>query len=181
MMSPSAEPSRVAVGAGRVHDTRMADVETAGEGYAARFAGPVGAWLLEVQATRALALVGAVASGPLSVLEVGGGHGQLTDPLLAAGHRVVVHGSRAVCHRRLGPRADRVGRVASDLWRLPFGDRCFDLVAGIRLLAHVEAWRSACLALPRPYRLPGAKGAEPAGRIPGPANQAGCYSGRSGG
>jgi SAM-dependent methyltransferase len=128
------------VGAGREHETRVPDVETSSPGYATRFAGPVGRWFLEVQTSRALALIAAAASGPLTVLEVGGGHGQLTGALVAAGHRVVVHGSRGACHRGPGGR-ERVDRVISDLWQLPFGPRSFDLVVGVRLLAHVQAWR----------------------------------------
>jgi ubiquinone/menaquinone biosynthesis C-methylase UbiE len=105
-----------------------------------------------VQEVRVNALIEAAAPGRLSVLEVGGGHAQLTGPLLAAGHRVVVQGSRVVCHRRLDRHAGRIGRVASDLWRLPFDDRCFDLVLGIRLLAHVEAWRELLAEMARVSR-----------------------------
>lgn len=82
----------------------------------------------------------------MRILEVGGGHGQLTARLLADGHRVVVHGSTppALSSVRTGTRdayADRLDLIVSDLWALPCQDRSFDLVAGIRLLAHVEKWR----------------------------------------
>lgn len=128
------------VGAGRAHDTEHADVETASAGYAARFAGPVGAWMLDVQAQGVLSLLRG--AGPsLRVLEVGGGHGQLTGVLRRAGHGVVVHGSRLECHARLRDRDKDVPRVVSDLWRLPFGDRSFDAVISVRLLAHVTRWR----------------------------------------
>jgi SAM-dependent methyltransferase len=137
------------IGAGLSHDVRTPDVETASDAYAARFAGPVGAWMLEVQARHALALVSAAAPGPLSVLEVGGGHGQLTGHWLAAGHEVVVHGSRGVCHARLRAGAARVAHVTSDPWALPFADRSFDLVVALRLLAHVEAWRELLAELCR--------------------------------
>jgi SAM-dependent methyltransferase len=142
---------RVAVGQGRAHDTREPDVETASDGYAARFAGPTGSWMLEVQARRALELVRSVEPGPLSVLDVGGGHGQLVAPLLSAGHRVVVHGSRPACHRRLAPRAG-LARVSANLWALPFRDRSFDLVTGIRLLAHVVEWRELLAEMSRVSR-----------------------------
>lgn len=137
------------VGAGFEHDVRTPDVETSGDAYAARFAGPVGAWMLDVQARHALALVRAAAPGRLSVLEVGGGHGQLTAHWLAAGHEVVVHGSRAPCHARLRAGGARVAHVTSDPWALPFADRSFDLVVALRLLAHVEAWRELLAELCR--------------------------------
>ncbi len=142
-------PERVAVGSREPHETRIADVETASEGYARRFAGPVGRWMLERQATLALGLIARAGTGPLSLLEVGGGHGQLTGSLRAAGHRVVVHGSRPVCHARLRRPGDGIPRVASDLWRLPFGAGAFDGVIAIRLLAHVEDWRALLAELAR--------------------------------
>ncbi len=142
---------RIAVGEGRAHDTREPDVETASEDYAARFAGSIGKWLLEVQARRALELVHRVAPGPLSVLDVGGGHGQLVGPLLAAGHFVVVHGSRPSCHRRIRPRA-KLARLSAGLWELPFRDGSFDLVAGVRLLAHVTRWRELLAEMARVSR-----------------------------
>ena len=58
------------------------DVETASDDYAARFAGPVGAWMLQVQERAVLELI---APWPgASVLDVGGGHAQLAaggDPI----------------------------------------------------------------------------------------------------
>jgi SAM-dependent methyltransferase len=132
------ERPRAAVGEGHAHETHAPDVETAGPAYAARFAGATGAWLLDVQARTLLRLLAAL-PGRLSVLDVGGGHGQLTRTLGSAGHRVVVHGSQPACHARRagGP----VPRLAADPWRLPLRDRSFDVVVSVRLLAHVEAWR----------------------------------------
>lgn len=133
---------RRAVGSGSSHETRAPDVETASSAYAARFAGPVGAWMLEVQADRVIEMLAEVAPAePLRVLEVGGGHGQLTGALVAAGHHVVVHGSRPSCHAQRRCTGERVQQLVSGLWALPVPDRSFDLVAGIRLLAHVESWR----------------------------------------
>jgi SAM-dependent methyltransferase len=127
---------------GLAHDVLTPDVETASEGYARRFAGPVGAWFLEVQRRLVLQLLPTAAGRPLRILEVGGGHGQLTDAFLAAGHEVVVHGSAAVCMTRLrGLRARYPAQLriaVAPLWALPFPDGMFDAVIGVRLLAHVE-------------------------------------------
>ena len=133
--------------AGLEHDTRTPDIHTASAGYARRFAGPVGTWLLEVQERALLAVlpeVGPAAPGRRPrALDVGGGHGQLTALLLARGYDVWVQGSAAAWSDRLLQLRDRhPGRVhllVADLWRLPFADRSFDLVLGFRLLAHVEA------------------------------------------
>ncbi|MFN2432375.1 MAG: class I SAM-dependent methyltransferase [Gemmatimonadota bacterium] len=143
-MTPAASArSRRAAGAGLPHDTRRPDVETAADGYATRFAGEVGSWFLGIQSAAVLSLLReAAGDAPLRVLDVGGGHGQLLEPLRAAGHRVTVHGSDPSCHlrSRLPPELASA-RVVSDLWRLPFRAAAYELVLGIRLLAHVEAWR----------------------------------------
>ncbi|MGI9591965.1 MAG: class I SAM-dependent methyltransferase [Myxococcota bacterium] len=145
--------SKAAVGEGQAfHDLRRADVETASAGYARRFEGAVGAWFLERQARAALALLEGRAAGTLRVLDVGGGHAQLTGPLLAARHRLAVHGSDPSCHARLAPYRSRLDCLSSDLWRLPFADDCFDLVTGVRLLAHVEDWRELLAEMARVSR-----------------------------
>jgi len=145
--------TRSAVGHGRAaHDTRAADVETSSEAYAQRFAGPVGRWLLDVQADCVRELLAERDCRSLSVLEVGGGHGQLTGALLGAGHRIVVHGSRSVCHERLRAQRTPVQHVTSPLWQLPFRERAFDLVAAVRLLAHVEDWSVVFAELARVSR-----------------------------
>ncbi len=116
-----------------------ADVESSTDTYARRFAGPVGAYFLEVQARTTLALVPKGAS----VLDVGGGHGQLTGPLVDAGHEVTILGSDPSCARRVEAWVN-TGRArfrSGDLLRLPFEDRSFDAVLAFRLLPHVGRWQ----------------------------------------
>lgn len=138
------------------HDTRTPDIESSSDDYAARFAGPVGRYLLDVQRDLVRDLLGARTCEHLRVLEVGGGHAQLTPSLLAAGHDVVVHGSASVCARRIAPLLqrypDRARFVASSLWSLPFADRAFDAVIGVRLLAHVESWEGLLAEMARVCR-----------------------------
>jgi SAM-dependent methyltransferase len=118
-----------------------ADVETSSEGYARRFAGPVGAFFLARQARTALDLLRPWPGG--SVLEVGGGHAQLAGPLVEAGHPVTVYASDPVCGERLRPwtSAGRAAFRAGDLLRAPWPDRSFDVVMAFRLLPHVTRWR----------------------------------------
>jgi 2-polyprenyl-3-methyl-5-hydroxy-6-metoxy-1,4-benzoquinol methylase len=118
------------------------DVETASEDYARRFAGPVGAWFLQVQARIMLDLL---ARWPAArVLDFGGGHGQLAGALVEAGHDVTVFGSPGACAERLRPWLDgrRARYEAGDLRRAPWPDRAFDVVVSFRLLPHVAAWRA---------------------------------------
>ncbi len=129
-----------------------ADVETSSDAYARRFAGPVGAFFLDVQARITLELLRPWPKG--SVLDVGGGHGQLTGPLVDAGFDVTVYGSDAVCRERVRAWVDpgRARFAAGDLLRLPYDDRSFDAVVSYRLLPHVAAWPDLVAALARVAR-----------------------------
>lgn len=116
------------------------DLETSSAEYAARFAGPAGKYLLATQTrTIAEALAGLT---PATALDVGGGHGQLVDPLTAWGWQVTVHGTDLRCESNLRSlHAKRNCRfLLGDLAALPVPDRTFDLVIAVRLLSHVRAW-----------------------------------------
>jgi 2-polyprenyl-3-methyl-5-hydroxy-6-metoxy-1,4-benzoquinol methylase len=126
-----------------------ADVVTSSAAYARRFAGPVGAWFLDVQARITLELL---APWPgASVLDVGGGHGQLLGPLLDAGHPVTVYGSGEACRERIAGRLDgtRARFEVGDLLRAPWAAGAFDVVVSYRLLPHVAAWRELLAELCR--------------------------------
>lgn len=118
-----------------------ADIETSSEDYARRFSGPVGRWFLDVQEEMTLAML---AGHPQArVLDVGGGHGQLTEGLLAHGYDVTVFGSSDICRRRIQKFIDHHGcRFQSgNILELPYRDQAFDVVVSYRLLPHVERWQ----------------------------------------
>lgn len=85
---------------------------------------------------------GLCAAGARTVLDVGGGHGQLAGPMARAGHEVTVLGSAAVCARRLQKElaAAQIRFLVGDVLALPFEDRAFDAVVSVRLLPHCERW-----------------------------------------
>jgi ubiquinone/menaquinone biosynthesis C-methylase UbiE len=118
----------------------IADRETSSAGYAARFAGPVGEWMLGVQESIVRAWIREAA--PASILDVGGGHGQLAIPLARDGFKVTVLGSDPICVKRIenevkaGIIQFQVGNVIA----LPFPDHSFDVVISVRLLPHCERW-----------------------------------------
>lgn len=117
-----------------------ADLETSSEDYARRFEGPVGAFFLERQARSTRDLLSPF--GAASVLDVGGGHGQLAGPVAAAGHPVTVFGSDPRCRARVTALVDS-GRArfdSGDLLALPYRDQGFDVVLCYRLLPHVARW-----------------------------------------
>jgi ubiquinone/menaquinone biosynthesis C-methylase UbiE len=118
-----------------------ADIETSSEEYAHRFAGSVGKWFLKVQEDATLRMLKPLSG--LTVLDVGGGHGQITGGLVREGYQVTVLGSAQSCSLRIqsfverGECDFRVGNILD----LPFSDRSFDVVISYRLLPHVVLWQ----------------------------------------
>ncbi len=117
------------------------DIESSSDAYARRFSGAAGRFFLDRQEqviARALADKHAV-----TILDVGGGHAQLSGPLAARGHKVTVTGSTPECAARLAldPRNAALEFAVGDLAALPFGDRSFDTAVSIRLMAHVADWQ----------------------------------------
>ncbi len=117
-----------------------ADIETSSDDYASRFAGVVGEWMLYVQETIVLNLL--KRSNAVTVLDVGGGHGQLAIPLCRDKYKATVLGSSMACRSRIaelvhsGQCLFQVGNVID----LPFQDQSFDSVICFRLLSHCGRW-----------------------------------------
>ncbi len=126
------------------------DVETASDAYATRFSGRAGRYFL-LQQDAAVEFVLKDWSGR-SVLDVGGGHAQLIPKLAADGRAVTVLGSRAQALRRVRRAYPDVSCAAGPLLQLPFADQSVDLVASVRLISHVTAWRNLVSELCRVSR-----------------------------
>jgi SAM-dependent methyltransferase len=118
-----------------------ADIETSSQDYAGRFAGNVGRWFLETQTRSMLELLQRLPPDT-SVLDVGGGHAQITPALLEAGYKVTVVGSNLGCSARLKPWIDGLNCRfdVADLRALPYEVQSFDAVVCLRLLPHSIAW-----------------------------------------
>ena len=142
----------VASGVVPARTTEAPDIETSSEDYARRFAGPVGAWFLQVQRVAVLRFLSRWPAA--RVLEVGGGHGQLAEAVSRAGHQITVHGSDEICRERIqGLMASgRCTFMKSDLLALPAAARSFDVVIAIRLLAHMQGWSQLIRELTRVAR-----------------------------
>jgi 2-polyprenyl-3-methyl-5-hydroxy-6-metoxy-1,4-benzoquinol methylase len=98
----------------------------------------VGRFFLDVQARATLELMKPFPGA--SVLDVGGGHGQVTGELADAGHAVTILGSDPECERRVQPwtRTGRATFVSADLVEPGLPDRSFDVVISYRLLPHAR-------------------------------------------
>lgn len=129
-----------------------ADIETASDDYATRFAGSVGAWFLKVQEAATLDLLKPYPGA--SVLDVGGGHGQTTAALVRAGYKLTVTGSAPVCATRIQPfiAAGQVRFDVVDNLHLPYPDQSCDIVLSYRLLPHVDQWQRFLTELTRVAR-----------------------------
>jgi SAM-dependent methyltransferase len=118
-----------------------ADIAASSEDYARRFVGPVGRWFIDTQARITLSFLGVLPVGA-SILDVGGGHGQIAPPLIEAGYEVTVIGSDSSCGARLQPwiAGGRCRFDTGDLRKLPYDDTSFDAVVCLRLLPHSVCW-----------------------------------------
>jgi ubiquinone/menaquinone biosynthesis C-methylase UbiE len=114
------------------------DIETASDSYARRFDGNAGRYLLAQQDAAIRSLLAQWRGG--SVLDVGGGHAQLTPLLRSLTRDVVVFGSDARSLERVQRSFPDCRTASGDLLALPFGSRSFDLVVAVRLLPHVRNW-----------------------------------------
>lgn len=118
-----------------------ADIETSSESYARRFSGEVGGWFLKVQELATLQMIRQYPNA--RILDVGGGHGQLTRALVQNGYNVTVLGSAEVCNSRIQNFLDQglCSFKVGDILNLPYTDQSFDVVISYRLLAHVNEWQ----------------------------------------
>lgn len=119
-----------------------ADIETASDDYATRFAGAVGQYFLEVQTKLTLDLLRPYQGA--RILDVGGGHCQLARPLIEQGFQLTITGSDDSCGIRpqtLLPPGSYTYITCNSL-ELPFANKAFDVVLSFRLLPHVTRWEA---------------------------------------
>jgi SAM-dependent methyltransferase len=128
------------------------DIETSSDDYALRFSGEIGSWFLKVQEKGTLQMLARYKAA--RVLDVGGGHGQLTDALIRNGYQVTVFGSSDVCKAQIQKFIDgsRCAFKAGNILDLPYPEQSFDVVISYRLLPHVIQWKRFLFELTRVAR-----------------------------
>lgn len=129
-----------------------ADIETSSDDYASRFDSRAGRWMLSVQEQIVTGWMRDI--GATTVLDIGGGHGQLAMPLAREGFDVTVLGSDASCAHRLAPYIEdrRLTFKTGDPVAPPFDEKSFDAVISFRLLPHCKDWERLISELCRTAR-----------------------------
>lgn len=129
-----------------------ADIETSSDDYAQRFSGEIGSWFLKVQEKATLKMLSPWPGA--TILDVGGGHGQLAGSLIHNGYRVSVLGSAEVCKRRIQGFIDKglCEFTTGNIIDLPYPNGAFDIVISFRLLPHVTEWKQLIRELTRVAR-----------------------------
>jgi SAM-dependent methyltransferase len=117
------------------------DVASSSRQYARRFSGASGAWMLSVQRDATLAMVDDWPKA--TVLDIGGGHGQLAPALHGAGYKVSVLGSGPLAFEQLRtfPEASAIEEIVGDLENPPLENDSVDVVMAFRMMPHVTDWR----------------------------------------
>lgn len=126
-----------------------ADIDSSTPDYAKRFAGEVGRYFLALQTELTLALLAPYPGA--TILDVGGGHGQLAAPLAQKGFPITVTGSSNACRHNLDALLppETFQYRTCDMLHLPFPDRSFDVVLSFRILPHVNRWQELIAELCR--------------------------------
>ncbi|MEY4668094.1 MAG: hypothetical protein RL518_793 [Pseudomonadota bacterium] len=128
--------------------TEDADVHASSDEYAARFGDAVGTWMLQVQEQALFELLDDTCA---TVLDVGGGHGQIAIPLAQHERSVTVVGSSHLCAQRLAPfiESGTISFKVANLIDLPYQDSSFALTTSFRLMSHCTQWRTLVAELCR--------------------------------
>lgn len=115
------------------------DVFTASPAYDTRFSGALGDYFLSVQEQAVISHLERITTGSVSIIEIGGGHLQITKKLLALGHSVTIHGStdEALAKLDSSELSSKVQRVVCPLEQLNQKIKRSDIVIALRLLPHV--------------------------------------------
>lgn len=134
------------------------DIHSSSEGYATRFQGAVGSWLIDVQDQILISFFAQLPGQPLKILDVGGGHGQVHKVLREKPANLLdytLFGSCEESIRRVQSTmaVEQKEIVTGDLLALPFPDKHFDVVVSMRILSHMRDWRGFMRELTRVSRL----------------------------
>ena len=115
------------------------DIHSSSAGYAQRFSGPVGRWMLQVQEDVTQKLL---PENCRVVMDAGGGHGQNIGLLRQRAEHTTILGSDDSCQELIREELvpGKVDFVTGHLTRLPFEDGAFDCSLSYRMITHLLDW-----------------------------------------
>jgi ubiquinone/menaquinone biosynthesis C-methylase UbiE len=125
-----------------------ADVFTSSDQYARRFSGKTGQWLVDRQTEILHNFFSALK--PQTILDVGGGHGQVANSFCNE-YQVTVLGSTEDCSGQVknAVAAGKCKFESGDIEKLKFPAASFDGVTCLRYLPHTDNWKSEIAELCR--------------------------------
>ncbi len=117
------------------------DLHSASAEYAKRFSGPAGRWMLALQSRIVLRML--KEHPTVAVLDVGGGHGQISVPAAQQGYKITCLGSSAEAFNQVQAVAGGEGVLTrvGELLDIPFEAKSFEVVTCFRILAHCRGWQ----------------------------------------
>lgn len=133
-----------------VNDFESPDIHSSSDEYATRFSGEFGEFALKVQGDAVLKILNNY-TDIKTVLDVGGGHGQITPYLINKNYDVTIYGSSDCCKKRVESYINNYGVKFSvgSLLNLPFNDKAFDVVICFRQVCHLDNWQALISELSR--------------------------------
>ena len=128
----------------------MPDIHSSSDEYAKRFSGEFGEFALGVQGKLTLTIL-QNHDDIKTILDVGGGHGQLMPFIKDKGYDITIYGSHECCKKRVEEYLDdnKVKFEVGSLINLPYPDRSFDAVICYRQICHLEKWKECLSELTR--------------------------------
>lgn len=128
------------------------DIHSSSVEYDQRFAGEIGDFILSVQTgiLRGLLENARSRASASTLLDLGGGHGQVFPLALELGFNTVVHGSDQSCRRKIDQylqahpevQDGRLRFVNAPLLDVPAKPQSFDVVSMLRLISHHSDWQA---------------------------------------
>ena len=128
----------------------MPDIHSSSDEYAKRFSGEFGEFALGVQGKLTITIL-QNHDDIKTILDVGGGHGQLMPFIKDKGYDITIYGSHECCKKRVEEYLDdnKVKFEVGSLINLPYPDRSFDSVICYRQICHLEKWKECLSELTR--------------------------------
>lgn len=125
------------------------DIHSSSLEYSTRFSGALGTWLLKVQEEATFNLITKHLHQPepknIKICDIGGGHAQITMPLIKAGYlNIDVYGSSVNAFEKLDQEvsnnsdSEKIKKLIGSFENFAISDKTYDLVTCFRIISHIN-------------------------------------------